>query len=101
MITSDDVDQGGGATGRTEAVPPKVPSADDSGVSSWRPGTAAGATPETPMPPADPDSGADIGGEGDITAVRQRIEELRREIDRLSALVDGAVGKLSAEDGGG
>ncbi|UEM22353.1 hypothetical protein JL100_006290 [Skermanella mucosa] len=81
---------------RTEAVPPAVPEASDSGISAWQPGTAGGSPPETPMPPSDAP-----GGETDIAAVRGRIAELQREIDRLGALVDGAVGKLSRDDGRG
>ncbi|WP_158044308.1 hypothetical protein [Skermanella pratensis] len=91
---ADEGSKGSGAPPRTEAVPPAVPEARDSGISAWEPGTAGSSPPETPMPPS-----TGPGGETDIAAVRARIGELQREIDRLSALVDGAVGKLTREDG--
>jgi hypothetical protein len=80
---------GSGGAPQTEAVPPAVPGAQDSGVSTWEPGTAAGAAPHTPMPAPDPNA-----GEEDITAVRAKISALQREIDRLTALVQTAAKKL-------
>lgn len=91
---ADEGTKSGGAPPRTEAVPPAVPEARDSGISAWEPGTAGSSPPDTPMPPSNAP-----GGETDIAAIRARIGELQREIDRLSALVDGAADKLAREDG--
>jgi hypothetical protein len=84
---------GSGGAPRTEAVPPAVPGAQDSGVSTWEPGTAAGAAPDTPMPAPDPEAGENAGEE-DITAIRAKISALQNEIDRLTALIGTAVKKL-------
>jgi hypothetical protein len=84
---------GSGEAPRTEAVPPSVPGAQDSGVSTWEPGTAAGAAPDTPMPAPDPEAGENAGEE-DITANRAKISALQNEIDRLTALIGTAVKKL-------
>jgi len=76
---------------RTEAVPPMVPGAQDSGISAWEPGTAAGADPHTSMPAPAPDAAA---GQEDIATVRAKITALQREIDRLTALIETAARKL-------
>jgi len=85
---------------RTEATPPKVPGAEDSSVSAWAPGTAAEAAPDAPMPPTVPDASMPptiplSHDDGEIADLQTKVDELRREIDRLAGLVDAASKRLS------
>jgi hypothetical protein len=83
------------ASHRTEATPPKVPGAEDSSVSAWTPGTAAEAAPDAPMPPAAPPTIPLVHDDAEISDLQTKVDELRREIDRLAGLVDAASKRLN------